>query len=145
MTLEELEKQLPEIRESQGASLSWLASRGIAGPTVYKIHRGENYAIGSLFKYIESLHYVVKVDGVLVTDTVKLSGLLKAKRIALGLSLLDLEKELGWSPNQVISVEKGSNYYRSTLLKYIQVVNIDIKIVGIDTLTPEEQDEFFKS
>lgn len=145
MTIEELEKQLPEIRESQGASLPWLASRGIAAPTVYKIHRGGNYAIGSLFKYIESIHYVLKVDGNLITDVAKLSHFLKSKRIEMGLSLSALEKELGWSANQVLSVEKGLNYHRTTLLKYIQIVKIDIELVGIDTLSLEEQEEFFKA
>ena len=144
MTLVELEKQLPDIREAQGASLTWLASRGLASPIVYRIHRGENYAIGSLLKYIESLHYVLKADGKIITGLPKFANVLRSKRTSLGMSLTTVQKETGWNANQVLAVERGSNFKRSTLLKYIELVKIDLEIVSIESLTPEEQEEFFR-
>lgn len=53
MTLEELEKALPEIREKASVSYPWLSLKGLKYETINKIHNGGNYKLRSLYRYLD--------------------------------------------------------------------------------------------
>ena len=130
MNLEDLEKRLVDIQDKNKLSISWLKRQGISSDAVSNIREGRGYRLTSLFKYIELLGYFLVVDNCVIEDIKKFGETLQSKREKLGLSLIELSRRSSYTIQQLKAVELGNGYYRSSLVAYLSVVNVDFDIMS---------------
>lgn len=130
MNLEDLEKRLVDIQDKNKISISWLKRQGISSDAVSNIREGRGYRLTSLFKYIELLGYFLVVDNCVIEDIKKFGETLQSKREKLGLSLIELSRRSSYTIQQLKAVELGNGYYRSSLVAYLSVVNVDFDIMS---------------
>ena len=130
MNLEDLEKRLVDIQDKNKISISWLKRQGISSDAVSNIREGRGYRLTSLFKYIELLGYFLVVDNCVIEDIKKFGEALQSKREKLGLSLIELSRRSSYTIQQLKAVELGNGYYRSSLVAYLSVVNVDFDIMS---------------
>ena len=130
MNLEDLEKRLVDIQDKNKISISWLKRQGISSDAVSNIREGRWYRLTSLFKYIELLGYFLVVDNCVIEDIKKFGETLQSKREKLGLSLIELSRRSSYTIQQLKAVELGNGYYRSSLVAYLSVVNVDFDIMS---------------
>lgn len=128
MKYEELEKILPALQESEGVKFKDLTRAGIGFQVVKRIHNGDNYKELALFRYLESIAYLLVVNGEVVEDIILFGILLSTIRQNKELTVNDVHEKTGLSPQQIIAIEHGRNYYRSTLVKYIEVLDLDFNV-----------------
>ena len=128
MRYEELEKILPALQDSEGVKFKDLAKAGIGFQVVKHIHNGENYRVLALFKYLECIAYLLVVNGEIIEDIILFGILLSTVRENKGLTINDIYEKTGLSPQQIVAIEKGRNYYRSTLIKYIDALDLDFNV-----------------
>ena len=133
MTIRDVENRLQELRKELGVTYNWLAERGLSQNSVIKVLHGDNYRIATLFKYIENLYCV------LVGNMESLGTILRSKRISLGYNSIQIQSKLTWPMRQVLAIEKGRGYYKSSLLAYLEVVPVDFDIKSLADLTDEER------
>lgn len=143
MTYKELEERLPILRKEMGVTYKWLQEHGLSNETVHKINHGENYKIGSLFKYVDNLYYTIKVDGVIVKDLQALGQFLKNKRKELGFNGIEMQSKLVWSASQLAKIEKGQEYFKSSFLAYIEVVPVDFDLISLLNISNDDEQEYF--
>ena len=130
MNLEDLERRLVDIQDKNKISISWLKRQGISSDAVSNIREGRGYRLTSLFKYIELLGYFLVVDNCVIEDIKKFGETLQSKREKLGLSLIELSRRSSYTIQQLKAVELGNGYYRSSLVAYLSVVNVDFDIMS---------------
>ena len=130
MNLEDLEKRLVDIQDKNKISISWLKRQGISSDAVSNIREGRGYRLTSLFKYIELLGYFLVVDNCVIEDIKKFGETLQSKREKLGLSLIELSRRSSYTIQQLKAVDLGNGYYRSSLVAYLSVVNVDFDIMS---------------
>ena len=128
MKYEELEKTLLALQESEGVKFKDLQRGGVGFRAVKRIHSGKNYRVLALFKYLESIAYVLEVNGEIIETIWHFGIFLSTLRQNQGLTLDDLHKKTGLSPQQLIAIEHGKNYTKTTLLKYIELFNLDFNV-----------------
>lgn len=145
MTLEELERKLVTIRQDEEVTFKMLKERGLSRETIMHIHEGKDYNMSSLFKYLDALMYVIEVNGVIVSDLQGFSQILRGTRLAFNQTLQDIQRELAWNPKQVLSIEKGRGYTRSSLLKYTSIVKADYELISVFDLSSEIREALFKN
>ena len=139
MTIRDVENRLQELRKELGVTYNWLAERGLSQNSVIKVLHGDNYRIATLFKYIENLYCVLVADGTIVGNMESLGAILRSKRISLGYNSIQIQSKLTWTMRQVLAIEKGRGYYKSSLLAYLEVVPVDFDIKSLADLTDEER------
>ena len=100
MTLEELEKALPKIREKASVSYPWLSLNGLKYETINKIHNGGNYKL----------------------DLQTFGRLMREKRIAAGLTVVDVCSQAHCTAKAIYDLEGGKGSQRSTLLSFISCI-----------------------
>ena len=130
MNLEDLEKRLVDIQDKNKISISWLKRQGISSDAVSNIREGRGYRLTSLFKYIELLGYFLVVDNCVIEDIKKFGETLQSQREKLRLSLIALSRRSSYTIQQLKAVELGNGYYRSSLVAYLSVVNVDFDIMS---------------
>lgn len=145
MKLEELEKKLMTLRKEEEVTYKMLRDRGLSRETVQNIHNGKDYNVSSLFKYLDSLMYVIEINGVIVGDIVSFGAVLQNCRKAFGYSLIKVQSELVWTARQVLAIEKGRGYTRKSLLKYTSVISADYNLMSVFDLDPDIRENLFKS
>lgn len=139
MTIREIEIRLQELRKELGVTYTWLEDRGLSQNSVIKVLHGDNYRIATLFKYIENLYCVLVADGVFAATPESLGEILRSKRISLGYNSIQIQSKLTWPMRQVLAIEKGRGYYKSSLLSYLEVVPVDFDLKSLADLTDEER------
>ena len=122
MTLEELEKALPKIREKASVSYPWLSLNGLKYETINKIHNGGNYKLRSLYRYLDLLAYVLRIDGQLAEDLQTFGQIMREKRIAAGLTVVDICSQAHCTAKAIYDLEGGKGSQRSTLLSFISCI-----------------------
>lgn len=139
MTIREIEIRLQELRKELGVTYTWLEDRGLSQNSVIKVLHGDNYRIATLFKYIENLYCVLVADGAFAVTPESLGEILRSKRISLGYNSIQIQSKLTWPMRQVLAIEKGRGYYKSSLLSYLEVVPVDFDLKSLADLTDEER------
>lgn len=145
MEFTELEKKLESLRVEEEVTYNMLRERGLFIETVQNIYNGREYKISSLFKYLDCLMYVIEINGTIVGNMVSFGEVLRNHRKALGYSLIKIQSELNWTARQVLAIEKGRGYTRSSLLKYTSIVSADYKLISVFDLDSETRENLFKS
>ena len=143
MKLEEVEKKLCTIRKEEEVTYKMLREKGLSREAVHNIHEGREYNVSSLFKYLDCLMYVIEINGVLVGNIVSLGQVLQCTRRAFGYSLVRVQNELAWEAKQVLAIEKGRGYTRSSLLKYTSLIGADYELISVFELSPEIRNILF--
>jgi len=144
MTLEELEKRLINIRKEEEVTFKMLKDRGLSSDTISNIHEGKEYKLSSLFKYLDALMYVIEVNGVTVSDIKGFGNLLRIMRQNKNLSLAQVQAQLGWTPRQVIAIEKGRGYTRNSLLKYTSLIEVNYELESVFDLPSDIRENLYK-
>lgn len=140
MTLEELEKKLAVIRKEEQVTFKELKKHGVTRDTVLRIHNGQDYQISSLFKYLDALMYVVRINRVYVTNMVRFGRVLKLTRsVTFGYTLIDMQNKLICPAKKILAIEMGKGYTRSSLLQYTSFVNADYELMSVFDLPDEER------
>ena len=67
-------------------------------------------------------------DNILIDNQEQLGELLKSKRVAAGLSLLKAYASSGLMPKIISRIERGEDYNKSTLTKYLSIFPTIFKI-----------------
>ncbi len=122
MTLRELEKSLQGVRKDTSVSYPWLSLKGLKYETIIKIHNGKNYRLSSLFHYLDLLACVLYVDGQMAENAESLGDLLREKRIAAGLTVVDISSKLKCTQQIIYNLENGKSSSRNTLSGYISCI-----------------------
>lgn len=143
MTIQELEQRVQELRSELGVTYRWLQDHGLAINSIMKIHHGENYRMATLFKYVENLFYVIEVDGVVVPDLPAFGVVLREKRKELGYNTIQMQSKLVWTMHQLLQVEKGRGYNKSSLLAYLEIVPVDFQIKNLMDISEEDRKKMF--
>ena len=107
MTIKEIGEEIRQIRQRQEVSFQILAERGLFCNSVYRVERGENYSVATLFRYAYYLNARLTLDGVDMPAAEELGAALHERRTDLGLSLRQAAEESHLSERQIISIEKG--------------------------------------
>lgn len=131
MELREIEEQLSRLRQDGNLSFMSLRKKGLPRETVMRIEGGGNYNVGSLFKYLELLFYLLTADGTVMEDAVQFGATLKEKRRESGKTLVEIAAEAHVSLQTASCVETGQGYRRSTLLAYMKVVPVELGITSM--------------
>lgn len=131
MELREIEEQLSQLREDGNLSFMSLRKKGLPRETVLRIENGENYNVGSLFKYLEQLFYLLTADDTVMEDSIQFGAALKEKRKEKGETLVEIAAEAHISLQAASCVETGQGYRRSTLLAYLKVVPVELGITSM--------------
>lgn len=125
MSIEELEKCLPELRKKEGQKYSNLSvTFGVAK----RIHEGKNYRFESMFLYLDSLGYMLELNGEVVENMEALGNTLTIIRENKRITWENIYKEAGLPRQQASAIEHGKGYYRSSLIKYLKVVDASFGI-----------------
>lgn len=131
MNFTELEKKLPELRQTFELKFKYFSSRGLSRNAVLCIEQGENYKIDSFFKYLEILNYCLVVNGTPVLDKEAFGSVLTELRQQQGLSQMDISSGKEIWPYQVVAIEKGRSYKKSSLLHYLKALNTDFEVKSL--------------
>lgn len=143
MTIQELEQQVQVLRSDLGVTYKWMNEHGLAMSSLMKIHHGENYRMSTLFKYVENLFYVIEADGIVVPDLLALGNVLREKRKKLGYNTIQIQSKLVWPMRQVLQIEKGRGYYKSSLLSYLEYVPVDFQLKNLMDISEEDRERMF--
>lgn len=143
MSIQELEKQIQALRSELGVTYKWLNTHGLSMSSIMAIHHDGNYRMSTLFKYVENLFYVIEADGIVVTDLASLGNVLREKRKKLGYNTIQIQSKLVWPMRQVLQVEKGRGYYKSSLLAYLEVVPVEFNLKNLMDISEEDRQKLF--
>ncbi len=125
MSIEELEKKIPELRKETGQTYNKL---GISYKVAKRIHRGENYRFDAIFLYLDSLGYFLVLNGEVMQNIEQLGNALSVLRENQKVSWLKIQEETGISSQQIGAIEHGKNYYRSSLVKYLKYITVSFDV-----------------
>ena len=128
MTIKQIGEEIRQIRQRQEVSFQFLADRGLFCNSVYRVERGENCAMATLFKYAYYLNARLTLDGEDMPTPEQLAQTLHQLRTARGLSLHAMAEETSLSERQVISIEKARGYKSLSLERYINRLGATLAI-----------------
>lgn len=143
MNIQELEQQLQKLRSDLGVTYKWLNEHGLSMSAITKINHHENYRMSTLFKYAESLFYVIMADGEVVPDLEVLGEVLRKKRKELGYNTVQIQSKLVWTMRQVLQIEKGRGYYKSSLLSYLEHVPVEFELKNLMEISEEDRKKYY--
>ena len=126
----EIEQSLYKTRLISNTSLKDVSLKGdgLHIVVMYRIEKHKNYHITSLLKYAKILNRKIFADNILIDSVETLGELLKSKRLEAGLSLFKASSMSGIIPKSIIKIERGREYTKSTLVKYISIFPINFTI-----------------
>lgn len=126
----EIEQSLYKTRLISNTSLKDVSLKGdgLHIVVMYRIEKHKNYHITSLLKYAKILNRKIFADNILIDNVETLGELLKSKRLEAGLSLFKASSMSGIIPKSIIKIERGREYTKSTLVKYISFFPINFTI-----------------
>lgn len=101
---------------------------GLTNVTIFNIERHKNYNIKSLLKYIKILNKRLYANDVEIVDLGALGKVFREMREEQGLSVLAVYANSGILPKTIVNIEKGRNYSKLTLFKYLEVFPVKFKI-----------------
>lgn len=126
----EIEQSLYKTRLVSNISLKDISSKdeGLHIVVMYRIEKHKNYHMSSLLKYVKIMNKKLYADNILIDNLDQLGELLKSKRTAAGLSLLKTYASTGIMPKNISRIENGEDYNKNTLIKYLSIFPIILKI-----------------
>lgn len=131
MTIDELTIKLKEKRIEREITLKSMTRIGVSYDQIHYIESGKNYKFDSFFKYLEASTMLLKVNGQVVENIVQFGDLLKDYRINRNILIRDMSYQAKIGTQQINNIEYGRNYTKSTLMKYLSVINIDFDFVSM--------------
>lgn len=131
MQINDIEKQIRSLRIEQQIKFKDLQIHGVSRSKVDNIESGRNYKIGSLFRYLERLAMYLVVDGETIEDIESFGKFLANKRVSMKILTDDIKHKVKLNPQQISSIENGREYTKESLLKYIEVVNVDFDLISM--------------
>ena len=126
----DIEQSLYKTRLVSNISLKDVSSQedGLHIVVMYRIEKHQNYHMSSLLKYVKIMNKKLYADNILIDSLEQLGELLKSKRLAAGLSLLKAYSSSGVIPKNISRIERGEDYNKSTLKKYLSTFPTILKI-----------------
>ena len=131
MQINDIEKQIRSLRIEQQIKFKDLQIHGVSRSKIDNIESGRNYKIGSLFRYLERLAMYLVVDGETIEDIESFGKFLAHKRVSMKILTDDIKHKIKLNPQQISSIENGREYTKESLLKYIEVVNVDFDLISM--------------
>lgn len=126
--LTDIEIKLRSIRNSYELSRFWFNRFGLNHDVVKSIEEYGNYNIKNLFTFLDNLGYTLFVNDVQIDNIEDFGKYLRSLRKNKKLTIKQLSNILNCSTQQIVSVELGRGYYKSTLLKYLSVFKVDFTV-----------------
>ena len=126
----DIEQSLYKTRLVSNISLKDVSSKdvGLHIVVMYRIEKHKNYHMSSLLKYVKIMNKKLYADNIWIDSLEQLGELLKSKRMAAGLSLLKVYASTGIMPKNISRIERGEDYNKATLIKYLSIFPIIFKI-----------------
>lgn len=103
-------------------------SVGLCHTTLYKIEKHGNYNVISLLKFAELVGKRIYFDGQPVYNLQDIGEIFRRLRQKSQLTILDIYEKTKIYPYMVSKIESGKSYSKATLVKYLMLFPIDIKI-----------------
>lgn len=119
MTIKQIGEEIRQIRQRQEVSFQFLAERGLFCNSVYRVERGENYAVGTLFRYTYYLNARLTLDGADMPTAEELGRALHQRRTEQRQSLRAVAQATGLSERQIIDIEKARGGKAEPLERYL--------------------------
>lgn len=128
MSLEELEKSLLGLQKKVGLTYDKIKSSGITYDVARRIQQGKNYRFDAMFCYLDGIEHLLVVNGQVVEDLAAFGAALTLLRENSNISWAKIQKESGLYSQQIRAIEHGDSYYRSSLVKYLQFVDVSFDV-----------------
>ena len=128
MTIKQIGEEIRQIRQRQEVSFQFLAERGLFCNSVYRVERGENYALGTLFRYTYYLNARLTLDGVDMSTAEELGQVLHQRRTEHGQSLRAVAEATGLSERQIIDIEKARGGKVESLERYLDELGARLNV-----------------
>lgn len=103
-------------------------SVGLSHVTIYKIENHKGYNVESLLKFATFVGKRIYFNGKPVNNLQDIGEIFREVRQKSQLTILDIYEKTKMYPYIISKIESGKSYSKATLVKYLMLFPIDIKI-----------------